>query len=70
MQHWDDVLLNAQELFQWQDKDSLCYAVLNERIIKCKISILKDDFSQNYFVRLLYKLSSQFYQKLSESPTT
>jgi len=61
MQCWDDVLLDVQELFQQWDEDFLCYAIFNERIMKCIISTLKDDFSQNYFIKLLYKLSSQFH---------
>jgi len=69
-QCWDDVLLNAQELSQWWDKNSLCHAILDKRIMRCVISTLRNDFSQNYFVKLLYKLSSQSHQKLSESPTT
>jgi len=70
MQHWDSVSLDVWELFQWWDEDSLCYAIFNERIMRCMISTLKDDFSQNYFVKLLYELSSQSHQKLSESSTT
>jgi len=45
MQHWDDVSLNVQEFFQQWDKDSLCYAILDERIMKCMILTLKDSFS-------------------------
>ena len=57
MQCWDSVSLDAQELSQWWDEDSLCYAILDERIMRCMISTLENDFSQNYFVKLLYKLS-------------
>jgi len=69
MQCWDSVLLDVQEFFQWWDEDSLCYAIFDERIMKCMILTLKDDLSQNYFVKLLYKLSSQSHQRLSESST-
>jgi len=70
MQHWDNVLLDVWELFQQWDKDFLCYAIFNKKIMKCIISTLKDSFSQNYFMKLLYKLFSQSYQKLSESSAT
>ena len=70
MQHWDSVLSDIWELFQWWDENSLCYVIFDERIIRCIILTLEDDFSQNYFIRLLYKLSSQSHQRLSEPPTT
>ena len=58
MQHWDDISLNVQELSQQWDKDSLSYAIFDERITKCMISTLRDDFSQNYFIKLFYELFS------------
>jgi len=70
MQCWNSILLDVWELFQWWDKDFLCYAIFDERIIKCIILTLKNDLFQNYFVKPLYKLSSQSCWRLSESSTT
>ena len=67
MKCWDSVLSDIQELFNQQVQDSVCYAVSDWRITECVILSLEECFNWDFQLRLLWKLSSKFSQKLSES---